>query len=111
MRSSGKAIGFWKWMEIVAQLADESIAYVVSGPTGRSGGLIGTLLKKHSLEQEVYFPNYYILFGPCRVLQSRRHEEPEVDWGDVVQHHADWGVDVHDLSALELILGLDVFRV
>ena len=30
----------WSWKEMVAQLDDESMDYVVRGPTGRSGGLL-----------------------------------------------------------------------
>ena len=29
----------WHWLELVAQLNDESIAYVVNGPNNRSGGM------------------------------------------------------------------------
>jgi len=31
----------WSWFEMVAQLDDESMAYVVNGPDNRSGGLTG----------------------------------------------------------------------
>ena len=30
----------WSWMEMVAQMTDESIEYVCQGPSGRSGGLM-----------------------------------------------------------------------
>ena len=68
-----------------------------AGPRTRSRGLIRDILTRSS---DVYFPNYYILFGPCNELQSRRREEPTVTWEELVKFHKEWGSDVDDFTAL-----------
>ena len=48
----------------------------------------------------VFVPTYFILFGQCRTLQSRRDLPPDADW-EAVENEADLaGSDVSDLTEL-----------
>ena len=44
----------WEWKEMVCQLNDESMQYVVNGPENRSGGLVGCSfsVRKHSYDHK-----------------------------------------------------------
>ena len=63
----------------------------------RSSGLRGSVMEQRKV---VFFPTYFILFGQCRTLQSRRDVYPEADW-ETVENEADVaGSDISDLTEL-----------
>ena len=63
----------------------------------RSSGLRGSAMEQRKV---VFFPTYFILFGHCRTLQSRRDLPPEADW-ETVENEADVaGSDISDLTEL-----------
>ena len=63
----------------------------------RGSSLRGSVARTRKV---VFLPTYFILFGQCRSLQSRRDLPPDVDW-ETVENEADLaGRDVADLTEL-----------
>ncbi len=89
----------WHWHEMVAQLNEESMAYVVNGPEGRSGGLTECLLARR--------PNSY---DHKRHNQLKHEARPQRDvrlrvWdfrlvradGTSIRLHPQWSTPVVDI--------------
>ena len=74
----------WNWKELVAQLDDESMVFVVNGPLGLSGGLLGV----------------GFLLRPKSYDHSRQEQlpksAPKQPYWDFVVHRADGsGIRIH----------------
>ena len=77
----------WKWQEMIAQMDRESMLNVVSGPEGRSRGLVGLSFSKR--------PNSYDHKRAHAAVNNARTPQSQRIW-DFVAHRADGsGIRLH----------------